>query len=75
MNPLPSFFQLLDEAHSASEAADAFDLHSESAESVREWKVLLEAQYLADERLIDYCAKHASEIKDALRELAHVRGY
>ena len=62
-NSLPKFYELLQEAHSASDAVDAFDLHSEDAASVIAFSKLVEEQAAAVNALVDYVSANGEQIK------------
>ena len=57
-NLLPTYYALLREAFTTSEAVDNFDLHSEDHESVKRWKELVMASGYAQGLLVQYASDH-----------------
>jgi len=62
-NPLPRFFELLDQAHSSSDEVDAFDLNSNDPKSVSEFGDLVRQETDDINALIDYIKEHGDHIK------------
>jgi hypothetical protein len=62
-NPLPDYFHLLLAASRASEAVDRFDLRSDDADSVTEFRKLQTKSLHATIALLDYSTMHNEAIK------------
>ncbi len=59
-NPLPKFWELLEEAHAAGAEVDDFDLDSADPKSVAVWDDLIAAQARRTTALVDYVLATAS---------------
>lgn len=69
-NPtMPDFFHLLNEAHSASEEVDLFDLDSKKPESMKEFNKLNRDQYKAAKALIEYVQVHGEVVLAELEKM------
>lgn len=64
-NPLPDFFVLLYETHSALEEVDNFDLDSTKSNSVVEFGTLVEKQTEYCLKLVDYILRYQETLKYA----------
>lgn len=62
----PDYFELLYEAHAASEAVDMFDLHSDDPVSVKEWERLCSESADAQCELVAYCERNGRKLKALL---------
>lgn len=61
-NPLPDFYELLDQAHASSDASDAYDLHSENPASVSYYRELNNAHRSDARALIRYVLENGDAL-------------
>ena len=61
--PLATYNEMLREAFHASEAVDAFDLHSDDPVSIEKWRDLVQAQYAANCSLTKFCEDNGYQIR------------
>lgn len=64
---LPRYYELLNNAQSASDEEDLFDLVSGNAESERIYRILVQASTQAQVELVTYVAAHGAELLAAWR--------
>lgn len=62
MSVLTTYFDLLEEAHSASEEVDDFDVNSGDPESFAAWRVLVTAEVLANRKLVEFASSNRGEL-------------
>ena len=64
-----TFFELVSEAHDASDAVDLFDLHPADPESVAAFETLQREQEEAALALVDHVASHGQRLRASIMAL------